>query len=85
MEKISYDNFIENTGLKEINFYNLDSFSELCLILYSCKLFIGNFSSPLSLAFAMHIPCIVAQYSDRRENKLFENLNKLLPSILTII
>ena len=87
MEKISYDNFIENTGLKEIKFYNLESFSEICLILYSCKLFIGSLSLPLSIAFAMHIPCVVARYQYYQhvsDNTHFENLNKLLPFTLTI-
>lgn len=84
MEKSNYDNFIKNTRLTEINFYNLESFTELCFILSSCKLFIGSFSSPLSTAFAIHTHCIPAKHNNENDNRHFYDLDKCLPFIVKI-
>jgi hypothetical protein len=42
-----------------IHFYQLNSLYELCVAIYSCKFFIGNFSSPLAFAYAMHANSVV--------------------------
>ena len=51
-----YDDFINRTGLSkdEIELCQPTSFAEMCNMIDSCKLFIGNLSAPLAIAFAYH-------------------------------
>jgi len=53
-----YNDFINRTKL-DIPFYKAKTFLEMCTMINSCKLFIGNLSAPLTLAFACHKPNIV--------------------------
>ena len=48
-----YQDFITRTQLS-IPFYKPTSFTEICMLIHSCKLFIGNLSAPLAIAFACH-------------------------------
>lgn len=43
----------------DINYYKPKSLLEFYIIINSCKLFVGSFSSPLSMAFSIHAKCIV--------------------------
>ena len=54
MEIHSYNYFIERTGLTCIPFYKVSSFTELTIILNSCKKIYGSFSAPLAVAGALH-------------------------------
>ena len=47
-----YEYFINQTNLNIIH-YNPVDFTDLCVAINSCKLFIGNLSSPLSIAHAL--------------------------------
>ena len=48
-----YNFFITNTKL-HIPFYKFTNFSDLCIAINSCKLFVGSFSAPLSIAHAFN-------------------------------
>jgi hypothetical protein len=45
-----YIEFKNRTGCNEIPFVKLNTFSELCVLINSCKFFIGNLSMPLTVA-----------------------------------
>ena len=47
-----YEYFKEQTNLNLIH-YNPVDFTDMCVAINSCKLFIGNLSSPLSIAHAL--------------------------------
>ena len=57
-----YTDFKSKTGL-DIPLIHSNSFIEMCTIINSCKLFIGNLSCPLTIAFACHKPNVVG-FSD---------------------
>lgn len=59
-----YDFFIQNTKLFNIPLHIISSFTELCIILSSCKLFLGSMSGPLAVAFSIHIPSIICKNSN---------------------
>jgi len=84
MEKSNYDNFIENYNLPEIKYHMLTSFTELCIILSSCKLFIGSLSGPLAVAYAIHTPCIIDIHPNSLDAQMINNLQEHLPFILKI-
>jgi len=54
MDEKYYFNFIQRTGISSIPFYKMNSFTEMCIILNSCKKIYGSFSSPLAIAGALH-------------------------------
>ena len=62
-----YTDFKTRTNL-DIPFIQPNSFIELCTIINSCKLFIGNLSCPLTLAFACHKPHVVGFYDIRDDD-----------------
>ena len=62
-----YTDFKTRTNL-DIPFIQPNSFIELCSIINSCKLFIGNLSCPLTLAFACHKPHVVGFYDIRDDD-----------------
>jgi hypothetical protein len=52
--KSEYEYFQSKTGL-DIEYYAPRDFSELCIIINSCKLFIGSYSAPLAIAAALDV------------------------------
>lgn len=85
MDKNSYDYFIERTKLVDIPLHILTSFTDLCIILSSCKLFIGSLSGPLATAYSIHTPSIIGSSSDLCEKTFINNINIHLPFIQHII
>lgn len=53
------DIFIKNYGNFEIETYKPSNLYECIVAINSCKLFIGNLSSPLAVAYCLHKKCIV--------------------------
>ena len=53
-----YKYFIEKTNI-QLPYYVFDSFEEMCILINSCKLFIGSRSAPLTIAHATHVPQII--------------------------
>jgi len=84
MEKEHYDHFITKTNLSSIPCHLLTSWNELCVILISCKLFIGCPSGPLAVAFAIHAPCSIALSDNQCERSMMKNIHHHLPFIQNI-
>ena len=57
-DKKDHISFEEHTGVKT-EYYSPSSLYEFIQIVSSCKLFIGELSSPLTFAFACHTPSII--------------------------
>ena len=85
-ENIVYVSYIESeyiffkdqTGI-EIEYYCPQSLMELCIIINSCKRFIGSLSAPLSIATALHKDCVYG--GKQEENNFFDDFDKELPFI----
>jgi hypothetical protein len=58
MDELQYNFFINKTKIK-IPFYNPKNFTNLCIAINSCKLFIGSRSAPLTIAHATFVNQIV--------------------------
>lgn len=84
MDESNYQHFLSRTSLSEIPCHILTSFTELCTIFASCKLFIGCPSGPLAVAFAMHIPCVIAMHSDPYEITMMRDINQFLQFVQKI-
>lgn len=52
-DKHQYDFFVSKTNL-QIPYIQVKNFDQLCILINSCKLFIGGMSAPLSIAHALH-------------------------------
>lgn len=57
ISQYEYDNFVKNTGIV-MPFHKCDSLYDLAICINSCEQFIGNLSSPLAFAYALHKKCI---------------------------
>ena len=68
-----YEDFINRTK-SDISFYKIVNFTEMCILINSCKLFIGNLSSPLSISYACHKPNIVL-FNESCESDNIRNAN----------
>lgn len=77
-----YNWFKHNYNIHNIDAYSPLSIYEWCIAINSCKLFIGNFSSPLAFAYAMHKKC-VAGMSERDEIHQL-GLDKVIPNVIHI-
>ena len=84
MDKDFYDDFITRTNISTIPFYLLTSFNELCVILSSCKMFIGCPSGPLAVAFAIHTPCCISMHNNLYEETMMKNIHHHLSFIQNI-
>lgn len=62
--------------LHHIPYYCPKSMIELAIILNSCKMFVGSLSSPLSIAFGLHIPVMVGLYNNPFDFPAFCNMAK---------
>lgn len=78
-EKGEHDHFIQTTDL-HTPFYKPHSFIELCIIIHSCQLFVGSLSSPLSLAFGLHVPLQIGFYHNPFDLPAFYNIGKHISS-----
>lgn len=78
-DKNEYHDFMERTNLFDIPLYILSSFTELCIILSSCKLFIGSYSGLLAVAYSIHTPSIIGYNID--ENTFINLMQSHLPFI----
>ena len=82
MENNDFEYFVERTGIVIPNVYTPRSFEELCIIINSCKLFIGAASMPLCIANATHVDRIVGLPSDSKDIKMITGLINHIPNIL---
>jgi len=59
IEENDYEFFVEKTGIYIPTVYVQPSFDELCVVINSCKLFVGALSMPLTIAHACQVPRII--------------------------
>jgi ADP-heptose:LPS heptosyltransferase len=50
---------VEKTGIIIPTVFVQPSFDELCIVINSCKLFVGALSMPLTIAHACQVPRII--------------------------
>jgi hypothetical protein len=84
-DEFDYHYFVAMTGL-HIPFLCPNSLLDMCTMINSCKLFIGGLSSPLSLAFGLHIPIKIGYKCDNQycnDYFVFHNMTKHLPNVYT--
>lgn len=60
-DKKDYDFFSLFTNI-QCPFHQINTFTEMCVILNSCKQFVGSFSSFLAAAFALHTKCFIGEF-----------------------
>ena len=68
------------TYSSEIEIYKPNNCYELCVAINSCKLFIGNLSSPLAFAYALHKKSIVGL--SEPDDKHHINLDLIMPNLI---
>jgi ADP-heptose:LPS heptosyltransferase len=59
MDENDYEFFVEKTGIYIPTVFVQPSFEELCIVINSCKLFVGALSMPLTIAHACQVPRII--------------------------
>jgi len=70
----------EKIGIPELEWYQPNSFTDMCVAIGSCKLFIGGLSAMLTIAHALHHPRVIGLSSgeDATHNvdfdKIFDNV-----------
>jgi len=72
--------FKSMVGADNANFYSPADLYELCIAINSCKLFIGNLSSPLAFAYAMHKKSVVGLSSGDQIRHL--GLEQTMPNLI---
>jgi len=70
-----YNIFCKKTKL-QIEYCKITDFAELCSAIYSCKLFVGNLSSPLSIAHALNVNRVCGLFGGW-DDPLNSNLDKI--------
>jgi len=81
-----YNAFVEKTGLT-VEFYKPTNFTDLCIAINSCKLFLGSQSAPMSIAKALHKKIIIGNSSVTEENDaihgnyFIRGLDSIFPNI----
>ena len=78
-----YNWFKCNFNIDNTSAYTPLSIYELCVAINSCKLFIGNFSSPLAFAYAMHKKTVTGISSGPDEIHQL-GLDKVIPNVIHI-
>lgn len=74
-----YEDFCSMTNMHP-EYYKPQSLMETCIILRSCRRFVGSFSAPLAIAFGLHTPCVIGEFG---QFEIFcKDFEKVLPSII---
>lgn len=74
-----YNIFCEKTNL-QMEYYNITDFEELCCAISSCKLFVGNLSSPLSIAHSLNVKRVCGLFGGW-DDPLNTDLDKIWPNL----
>jgi hypothetical protein len=82
MEDKDYEYFVEKTGIHIPTSYKPQSFEDLCIIINSCKLFVGATSMPLCVAHATHVSRIVGLPENNDIRMLATGLIHYVPNIV---
>lgn len=79
-EKNEHDHFIRATNFS-VDFYRPSSLFEFCVVIASCRLFIGSLSAPLSLAFGLHAPLEIGFFGRKNNHpdyRAFHNMKQYI-------
>ena len=63
LNKEEYTRFVETYNIESIKCFIPNDIYSLCVAIHSCKLFIGNLSSPLAFAYGMHKQSVVGLFN----------------------
>ena len=77
-----YNFFCKTFNINNIEVCIIDSIYELCIAINSCKLFIGNLSSPLAFAYAMHKKSIVGLPINIPDSIFHRGLQNIMPNLI---
>jgi hypothetical protein len=80
LNNVETELFKSMVGADNANFYSPTDLYELCIAINSCKLFIGNLSSPLAFAYAMHKKSVVGLCSGDQIRHL--GLEQTMPNLI---
>jgi hypothetical protein len=72
--------FKNSNKIDTLNLYKPKDIYELCIAIKSCKLFIGNYSSPLAFAYGMHKKSVVCMF--HVDDIRHIGLEKIIPNII---
>jgi hypothetical protein len=77
-----YEHFVSTylDNIPVIPCHKCESFSEICSIITSCKLFIGGLSMYLTLAHASLVPHFIGIKNDCVEQQLYSNIQEIIPN-----
>lgn len=73
--------FFNNKYHLNVPVYVPNNFTETCIAIRSCKLFVGTLSGLLTIAHACHIPHIVGLCDDNRANMRVSDIDKIFPNV----
>lgn len=82
MEPTEYEYFFEKTGIQIPNIHKPQSFEELCVIINSCKLFVGACSMPMCLAHGIQSPRIVGLPPHPNDIHIAIGIKNHIPNII---
>ena len=82
MEPTEYEYFFEKTGIQIPNIHKPQSFEELCVIINSCKLFVGACSMPMCLAHGIQGPRIVGLPPHPNDIHIAIGIKNHIPNII---
>jgi len=74
------ERFKTQFDVNNIDLYKPENLYEMCVAINSCKLFIGNLSSPLAFAYGMHKKCIVGLPNGNDTNHML-GLELIMPNL----
>jgi hypothetical protein len=82
MEETDLNYFVKRIGISIPTVYKPGSFEELCIIINSCKLFVGALSMPLTIAHATYANRIVGLSGDPNDDIMNIGLKNYMPNII---
>lgn len=74
-----YNHFVQ-TYTKDVPICLLNNFTDICIAIRSCKLFIGALSSFLTIAHACHIPHLIGLNESQEDRIRVNNMDEIIPS-----
>lgn len=83
MEDKDYEYFVKKTKINIPTIYKPQSFEDLCVMIGSCKLFVGATSMPLCIAHATHVSRIVGLPDNNDIKMLATGLIHHVPNIIS--
>ena len=85
METNDFEYFVDKTGIVIPHIHKPSSFEELCIIINSCKLFVGSASMTMCIAHATYAQRIVGLPDNTDDIKLIKGIICHIPNIVSEI